>query len=43
LCGGFRTFVGKKRESNAEKEQKKEERYESYTLDRERLELEKKG
>ena len=33
----------KKRESDAEKEQKKEERYnQSYALDRERLELEKR-
>ena len=33
----------KKRESDAEKEQKKEERYnQSYALDRERLEIEKR-
>ncbi|RLN33862.1 hypothetical protein C2845_PM03G14880 [Panicum miliaceum] len=38
------TICGQKRESDVEKEQKKEERYnKSYTLDKERLELEKEG
>ena len=37
-------FWAKKKESDAEKEQKKEERYnQSYALEKERLELEKRS
>lgn len=54
MCGGLRPFMGKKRESDVEKEKKKEERYnqlyalekercnQSYSLEKERLELEKR-